>query len=101
MVSAATGVNYMARLNADGTLDTTIAQKDKLMADLRVVITDAEGNTRHGYAGQVKPRTNLGDRDYFARLRDNPGAGLVVSKPVQGKVSRAWGLILARRLLEH
>ncbi|MDR3323322.1 MAG: EAL domain-containing protein, partial [Zoogloeaceae bacterium] len=42
--------------------------------------------------------TNIADRPYFQRLRDDPTAGLVISSPVQSRVTGDWVVIFARRL---
>ena len=41
---------------------------------------------------------DLADREYFLRLKAEPGAGLVFSKPLLGRVTRTWALMLARRI---
>lgn len=40
----------------------------------------------------------MADRDYFIRLKENPTAGLQISKPLLGKISQQWVVILSRRL---
>lgn len=62
-------------------------------------IVDASGVTRNASAGLATgPEVNLADRDYFQVLRDNPDAGLVISPPLMGRVSKAWVIVLARRV---
>ncbi|MEK9803492.1 MAG: cache domain-containing protein [Curvibacter sp.] len=63
---------------------------------LRVV--DAQGDLTHGTGVTPRTRVNVADRDYFIRLRDEPGAGLVVGEPVKGRLSGKWVLNLARGL---
>ncbi|MBS1159518.1 MAG: sensor hybrid histidine kinase [Proteobacteria bacterium] len=53
-------------------------------------IADAEGRTT--------PLLNVADREYFKALRDHPGLGLVISKPLLGRFSGKPAIILARRL---
>lgn len=60
-------------------------------------LTDAHGTVIAGSDG-APPGVSLGDRDYFIRLRDNPGAGLTISSPILGRVSQKWVLIFARRI---
>jgi signal transduction histidine kinase/CheY-like chemotaxis protein len=63
-------------------------------------IADADGDITHGISnGSRTTDSNILDRAYFQRLRDDPGAGLVVSDPLKGKVSGTWGVIFARRLV--
>lgn len=44
------------------------------------------------------PRISLADRDYFLRLKADPDAGLVFSKPLMGRVTAIWTIMLARRI---
>ncbi|RIX47434.1 MAG: response regulator [Rhodocyclales bacterium GT-UBC] len=55
-------------------------------------IADVDGKTAAG--------AMLADREYFRQLRDNPGFGLVMSKPLRGRVSGKWSVVLARRLID-
>lgn len=66
------------------------------MAD-SVRVTNAGGEIVAG-SGGVPPGVSIGDRDYFIRLRNDSGAGLSISPPVQGRISGKWVLIFARRL---
>ncbi|MEI6491809.1 MAG: ATP-binding protein [Verrucomicrobiota bacterium] len=63
---------------------------------LRVV----NGLGENAYGTGVSPgvRTSVADRSYFNRLREDPNAGLVVSEPVVGRVSKKWSIIFARRV---
>ncbi len=60
--------------------------------------TDAAGLARYGLGVPSSPRVDLSDRDYFVYLRDNPHASLFISKPNFGRITKDWGIILARRL---
>lgn len=60
--------------------------------------TDAEGRVDHG-SGQGAGRVvDLADRAHFVQLRDNPEAGLVISKPLLGRLTGTWVIVAARRL---
>jgi diguanylate cyclase (GGDEF)-like protein len=59
--------------------------------------TNEKGETIFG-EGVPTPPASIADRDYFARLRDNPKAGLVISKPIIGKISQKWIWLFARRI---
>ena len=66
---------------------------------ISIRITDRAGNSIYGFDGsQPPPGSNISERAYFAKLRDVPDAGLVISEPVLGKISGKWGVSLARRL---
>ena len=60
--------------------------------------TDAQGVIDHGSGADVGSGISVADRDYFLRLRAVPDAGLVISKPLMGRVVGKWVLILARRI---
>lgn len=61
-------------------------------------ITDAQGQVRHG-AGLPLPRpVNVADRDYFAQARQSSDTRLIVSEPLQSRISGRWVIVLARRL---
>ena len=63
---------------------------------LRVV--NAQGENVYGTGIKPGIRTSVADRDYFIFLSGNARPGLVISKPVIGRVSKKWSLILARRI---
>ena len=66
------------------------------MADsIRVATT--QGDTVAG-SGGVPAGITVRDRDYYQRLRDDPGAGLVMSSLVLGRISGKWVIIFARRI---
>ena len=63
-----------------------------------LVAYDAEGNAIFGTQGKSGPATSNRDRDYFIRLRDHPEAGLIITKPLFGRVSGQWVIIMVRRV---
>jgi len=67
-----------------------------VMDGLRVV--NAQGENVYGIGVKPGPRASVADRDYFIRLSKDPQAGLVISKPIIGRVSKKWSIILARRV---
>ena len=80
-------------------LNAFIARHQSLLPvldGLRVV--NAQGE--NAYGTDVKPggRTSVADRAYFKQLRSETNAGLVISEPVLGRVSKKWSIILARRV---
>jgi signal transduction histidine kinase/DNA-binding NarL/FixJ family response regulator len=60
-------------------------------------LTDAKGNVRYGTGIPPGKPVSIEDRDYYRQLRDNPQAGLVFSKPLFGRITGKWGIIIARR----
>jgi len=85
-------------------LETILADNDTQLPEvLGLRVTDAEGVTRYGvtrYAVSevTATKVNIADRPYFMTMRDNPQAGLVISKPVFGRVSGKWMIVLGRRI---
>ncbi len=61
-------------------------------------IADANGTITYGIGVQAGSTASASDRDYFVRLRGEALTGLVMAKPVLGKISKKWVLIIARRL---
>lgn len=63
-------------------------------------MANSEGKITNGTANASRTTdSNVEDRAYFQRLRDDPSAGLVLSDPLKGKISGKWGIIFARRLV--
>ena len=48
--------------------------------------------------GVLSPATNNADRDYFIRLRDDRKTGLLIVKPVVGRIAKKWVWSFARRI---
>lgn len=61
-------------------------------------VTDAKGRVRYGEAVSSGTVVDLSDREHFILQRGNPKAGLVIAKPVQGRVSKEWVIPVSRRL---
>ena len=84
-----------------GDLDVFIRrQHERAPGVLALRITDAQGLITHGSGPTAGLGISLADREHFIRVRDVSEAGLVISKPVVGRTSGKWVVILARRL-EH
>ena len=60
--------------------------------------TEASGDAIYGPLATAATTTSLAHRDYFHQLQGNPGAGLVLSKPLVGGISGQWMVVLARRI---
>lgn len=88
-------------------LNAFIARQYQRQPDLDSLrVTDAEGNVLYGIGVNPSARAIATDRDnfirlrddYFIRLRDDPNAGSVFSKPLLGRISGKWVVIMARRI---
>lgn len=59
---------------------------------------DENGFIDRGTFVQKSARISIQDRDYFQYLKSNANGGLFLSRPVIGRVSGKWVIVLARRL---
>ena len=58
---------------------------------------DKTGTIRYR-PGVTSGSSSLADRDYFIRLRDDAHAGLIISKPILGRISGQPLIVVARRV---
>ncbi|MHB8121239.1 MAG: ATP-binding protein [Desulfuromonadaceae bacterium] len=76
-----------------------IERQFRLMPELDSLrISDANGKIILGSGHLPTVPVNIGDRDYFTYLRDHADAGMVVSKPLFGKISKKWVVSCVRRI---
>jgi diguanylate cyclase (GGDEF)-like protein/PAS domain S-box-containing protein len=61
-------------------------------------ITDAKGMLVYGSDVIPSAKISLADRSHFILNRDNPHAGLVISKPLVSRANKKWVIVLARRI---
>lgn len=61
-------------------------------------ISDANGIVTLGSGHLPTVPVSLADRDYFTCLRDHADVGMIISKPMIGKISRKWVVSCARRI---
>lgn len=59
---------------------------------------DSNGLVTHGTAVQPGSTIDVSDREFFMRLRTDPDPGLVICKPVLGRIAPRWVMSLARRI---
>jgi len=86
------GIN---RLELEAFLNRTASRMPELE---RLTVADARGRVFYYTGTGVGALTNVSDREYFQHLRDNPGTGLYISKPIKSRISGRWVVVLARRL---
>jgi diguanylate cyclase (GGDEF)-like protein/PAS domain S-box-containing protein len=63
-----------------------------------ILVADAQGNLRVGRGLNKNPPVNVADRDYFIHHQVTPNGGLLVSKPLLGRIDKQWLLTLSRRI---
>ena len=61
-------------------------------------VADRNGNVRYGTSLPTDQTVNIADREYFQRLRENPEPGLVISKPVIGRITKTWSILVTKRI---
>jgi PAS domain-containing protein len=80
-------------------LNVYIEQQLKKQPDLDGIrVADERGRLMHGTGVVTGSGLSIADRDYFMRLRNEPKAEMVFSKPVLGRISGKWVINLARPL---
>lgn len=82
-------LNQVERLRATGPLEARDITR----------ITDAEGRVLNPDADGTGT-VSVADRDYFVAARADP-TRLAVSEPLQGRLKKGWGLILARARVDE
>lgn len=60
-------------------------------------VADAAGNYVYDAVGDLAS-VSIADRDYFRRHKDSRDSGLVISEPIQSRVTGRWVIVLSRRL---
>jgi PAS domain S-box-containing protein len=61
-------------------------------------VTDAGGRVVYGAGARLESPLVVSDREYFKTLRDDAKAGVVISRPMIGKIFKKRLIIVARRL---
>lgn len=80
-------------------LNEFLARHSALVPELAALrMLNAQGEVAYGTGLTAGTETSAADRDYFIRLRDNPKAGLFISRPLVSRISGKWVVMLARRV---
>ena len=61
-------------------------------------VADKDGYVRYGTKLPPAKPINITDREYFKRIQANPEPGLVISKPVMGRITKAWSILISKRI---
>ncbi len=88
----------LARGRIDGqTLNAYLVRlQERVPEIISLRTTDAQGIVSYGRGVDFKARVNNSDREYFFHQRDNPKAGLVISKPVFARIDKRWVIPVSR-----
>lgn len=86
--------------NVDGeAINAYIAQMLTRLPRLEALrVADSRGAIAYGSGIMAGSHTNISDHDFFIQLRDNPSTGLIISKPLLGRISQKQVVAFARRL---
>jgi PAS domain S-box-containing protein len=98
-VTADERVRLATAANSDRELDAFIHRQFRRMPELDSLrIADQHGTVLLGHGNAPTRPVSMADRDYFQYLRDHPEAGMVISRPLIGKISGKWVITCARRV---
>jgi len=61
-------------------------------------VTDADGVIVYGDGVAADSRVQIGERDYFVQLRDNPKADMLLTRPLFGQISKKWVIEIVMRI---
>lgn len=83
----------------EAAVNTLLSRQDKHIPEaLGLRVVDAAGVIRYAVNGVQVQQASIADRPQFIRLRDDPQAGLVISKPIMGRAAQKWLISLSRRI---
>jgi signal transduction histidine kinase/DNA-binding response OmpR family regulator len=74
------------------------AHDARVPESLGLRVGDASGVVQYAVTGVTAQLTSSADRDFFSALKDDPKLGMVVARPIKGRVSGKYVVIFARRL---
>ena len=82
----------------DGKIGPLLATCEQRLPDVEAMrVTDAAGFVIFGRLLDRRAPASYAERDFFSLLRDHPEAGLQMSKPLVGRASHKWVIVLVRR----
>lgn len=80
-------------------IETILREQMALVPELETLrFADAEGVVRHGLGNQSGQTVNLSDRDYFIAARGDVRPRLIVSEPLDGRITGRSLVALVRRI---
>ncbi len=82
-----------------GSMNRFIARQQAQLPEIDSIrLTDASGRILYGSDSQAGTNYQINDREYFNYLAAHADSGMVISKPVIGRITGKWLIILARRV---
>jgi PAS domain S-box-containing protein len=101
-VALLTSTDEIVRQLSNGKIDSQsitamlIRQQQRIRIVDNIRASNERGEAVYG-PDALSPPVNISDRDHFIRLRDDPNAGLFISKPIVGRHKDRWVWTFARR----
>lgn len=90
--------NSLHRYSDDQFLSLLNGNAERLPEIYSLQVHDGQGNQLAGTGMLPGKQNNIAEREYFRELQRASGSALVVSRPLMGKLSRQWTIVLARRI---
>jgi signal transduction histidine kinase/ActR/RegA family two-component response regulator len=82
----------------DALMNDFIARQTRRLPEIESLrATSPDGMIILGNGTNRRDRISVADRDYFIQLRDQPDQGLIVTKPLIGKISNHYVILFCRR----
>jgi signal transduction histidine kinase len=79
----------------------TLFRLQKLLPEIDVAaVIDANGDVIGSSREYPVPKVNLANVQFFATLKKDPGAGLIISEPIQSRITGNKTLYLARSMVD-
>lgn len=80
-------------------LDTFLRQQQSYLPEINSLrVSDKDGLIRYGEGLPAGKPVDISDREHFILQRGNPKAGLVIGRPIQTRISKAWSIPVTRRI---
>ncbi|MBH5398044.1 EAL domain-containing protein [Bradyrhizobium sp. CNPSo 4010] len=95
----ATGEDYRKRLAGEDVHRMLRSKIEALPYMGGVNIIDAEGNLINSSTAWPAPKVNVADRAYFRTFKYDPKAPDVLIEPLHSRISGAWTILVARRVV--
>ena len=70
-------------------------------AIVNISVINAAGYAEYNTVASARSRVYIGDRDYFRRHATGAGDELLISRPLQGRVSKVWVILFTRKIMHH
>ncbi|MEY4754536.1 MAG: hypothetical protein RJA44_2211, partial [Pseudomonadota bacterium] len=88
-----------AGIDKDEEIEALLARYSARLPEVDAIrVTDVDGTVRWGKGVDRRNLRSYADRDFYAELRQAPDKGMIVTAPIQGKVTGLWTVAFVRAL---